>query len=112
MSKAVLPKTGKYSASSKTLSDPVDVQKAADIISNAERPCILLRQQVWTCQSTKDAIYFVKNMNIPAYLNGAARGSMPPGDPHHLHRTKRNAFTKSDCIIIGGTPFDFRMGYE
>ena len=50
-------------------------------------------------------------MNIPAYLNGAARGSMPPGDPHHFHRTRRNAFTKSDCIIIVGTPFDFRMGY-
>ena len=111
MSKAVLPQAGKYSASSKTLADPVDVQKAADIISNAERPCILLGQQVWTCQSTKDAIDFVKNMNIPAYLNGAARGSMPPGDPHHFHRTRRNAFTKSDCIIIVGTPFDFRMGY-
>ena len=111
MSKAVLPEAGKYSASSKTLADPVDVQKAADIISNAERPCILLGQQVWTCQSTKDAIDFVKNMNIPAYLNGAARGSMPPGDPHHFHRTRRNAFTKSDCIIIVGTPFDFRMGY-
>jgi len=50
-------------------------------------------------------------MNIPAYLNGAARGSMAPGDPHHFHRTRRNAFTKSDCIIIVGTPFDFRMGY-
>ncbi len=111
MSKAVLPEAGKYSASSKTLADPVDVQKAADIISNAERPCILLGQQVWTCQSTKDAIDFVKNMNIPAYLNGAARGSMPPGDPHHFHRTRRNVFTKSDCIIIVGTPFDFRMGY-
>ena len=111
MSKAVLPQAGKYSASSKTLADPIDVQKAADIISKAERPCVLLGQQVWTCQSTKEALEFVKNMNIPAYLNGAARGSMAPGDPHHFHRTRRHAFTKSDCIIIVGTPFDFRMGY-
>ena len=90
MSKAVLPQAGKYSASSKTLADPTDVQKAADIISKAERPCVLLGQQVWTCQSTAEAIEFVKNMNIPAYLNGAARGSMAPGDPHHFHRTRRN----------------------
>ena len=111
LSKAVLPQPGKYSASSKTLADPEDIQKAADIISKSERPCILLGQQVWTCQSNKEAVEFVRKMNIPAYLNGAARGTLPPGDPHHFHRTRRNAFTKSDCIIIVGTPFDFRMGY-
>ena len=111
LSKATLPQAGKYSASPKTLADPVDIQKAADMISKAERPCILLGQQVWTCQSSEEAVDFVRKMNIPAYLNGAARGTLPPGDPHHFHRTRRNAFTKSDCIIIVGTPFDFRMGY-
>jgi len=111
LSKATLPQAGMYSASPKTLADPVDIQKAADMISKAERPCILLGQQVWTCQSSEEAVEFVRKMNIPAYLNGAARGTLPPGDPHHFHRTRRNAFTKSDCIIIVGTPFDFRMGY-
>jgi len=111
LNKATLPQAGKYSASPKTLADPVDIQKAADMISKAERPCILLGQQVWTCQSSEEAVDFVRKMNIPAYLNGAARGTLPPGDPHHFHRTRRNAFTKSDCIIIVGTPFDFRMGY-
>ena len=111
LSKAILPQAGMYSASPKTLADPVDIQKAADMISKAERPCILLGQQVWTCQSSEEAVEFVRKMNIPAYLNGAARGTLPPGDPHHFHRTRRNAFTKSDCIIIVGTPFDFRMGY-
>ena len=111
LNKATLPQSGKYSASPKTLADPVDIQKAADMISKAERPCILLGQQVWTCQSSEEAVDFVRKMNIPAYLNGAARGTLPPGDPHHFHRTRRNAFTKSDCIIIVGTPFDFRMGY-
>jgi acetolactate synthase-1/2/3 large subunit len=111
LNKATLPQAGKYSASPKTLADPVDIQKAADIISKAERPCVLLGQQVWTCQSTEEAVEFVRNLDIPAYLNGSARGTLPPGDPHHFHRTRRNAFTKSDCIIIVGTPFDFRMGY-
>ena len=111
LSKAILPQAGKYSASPKTLADPNDIQKAADMISKAERPCVLLGQQVWTCQSTDEAIDFVRKLNIPAYLNGAARGTLPPGDQHHFHRTRRNAFTKSDCIIIVGTPFDFRMGY-
>ena len=50
-------------------------------------------------------------LNIPAYFNGAGRGILPPGDPHHFHRTRRDAFNKADVIVIVGTPFDFRMGY-
>jgi acetolactate synthase-1/2/3 large subunit len=48
---------------------------------------------------------------MPAYFNGAGRGILPPGDPHHFHRTRRDAFNKADVIVIVGTPFDFRMGY-
>ena len=50
-------------------------------------------------------------LNIPAYMNGAARGTLPPGDPHHFHLTRRHAFNNADVILIVGTPFDFRMGY-
>jgi acetolactate synthase-1/2/3 large subunit len=53
----------------------------------------------------------VRALNIPAYFNGAGRGILPPGDPHHFHRTRRLAFGKADVIVIVGTPFDFRMGY-
>src|ERR687886_1173957 len=44
-------------------------------------------------------------------MNGAARGTLPPGDPHHFHLTRRYAFNNADVILIVGTPFDFRMGY-
>jgi acetolactate synthase-1/2/3 large subunit len=36
---------------------------------------------------------------------------LPPGDPHHFDRTRREGFDKADLIVIVGTPFDFRMGY-
>jgi acetolactate synthase-1/2/3 large subunit len=44
-------------------------------------------------------------------MNGAGRGTLPPGHPHHFHQTRSYAFEKADVIIIVGTPFDFRMGY-
>src|SRR5437016_1984076 len=44
---AVLPKTGKYRASVKSIGDPNDIEKLADILVNAERPAILYGQQVW-----------------------------------------------------------------
>ena len=54
---------------------------------------------------------FVRELNIPAYMNGAGRGTLPPGDPHHFQQTRRYAFDHADVILIVGTPFDFRMGY-
>jgi acetolactate synthase-1/2/3 large subunit len=44
-------------------------------------------------------------------MNGAGRGTLPPGDPHHFQLSRRYAFDNADVIVIVGTPFDFRMGY-
>ena len=88
-----------------------DIEKLADLLVNAERPCILLGTQVWNCRGHKEAIELVRQLNIPAYFNGSGRGLLPPGDPHHFNRTRRMAFDKADVIVIVGTPFDFRMGY-
>ncbi len=53
----------------------------------------------------------MRGLDIPGYFNGAGRGLLPPGDPHHFDRTRREGFDKADVIVIVGTPFDFRMGY-
>jgi acetolactate synthase-1/2/3 large subunit len=111
LDKAVIPEPGMYRASTRSIGDPADIEKLADILVNAERPAILLGSQVWTCRGHQDAIELVRTLNIPAYFNGAGRGILPPGDPHHFHRTRRDAFNKADVIVIVGTPFDFRMGY-
>jgi acetolactate synthase-1/2/3 large subunit len=109
--KVVVPKAGHYRASTKSIGDPRDVEQLADLLVKAERPAILLGTQVWTCRGHEAAIDLVRSLNIPAYFNGSGRGLLPPGDPHHFHRTRRDAFNNADLIIIVGTPFDFRMGY-
>ena len=111
LGKARIPARGKYRASTRLLADPDDIQKLADLLVKAERPCILLGTQVWTCRASAAARELVRKLNIPAYMNGAGRGTLPPGDAHHFHRTRAYAFDKADVIVIVGTPFDFRMGY-
>jgi acetolactate synthase-1/2/3 large subunit len=108
---AVIPEAGHYRASTKSTGDPNDIDKLAEILINAERPCVLLGSQVWTARGAEAAQDFVKRLNIPAYMNGAARGTLPPGNPYHFHQTRRYAFNNADVIVIVGTPFDFRMGY-
>ena len=111
VAKAVLPKPGQYRASTRSIGNPADIERLADILVNAERPAILLGQQVWAARGHNEAIALLRGLDIPGYFNGASRGLLPPGDPHHFDRTRSLAFSKADVIVIVGTPFDFRMGY-
>ena len=107
----MLPKPGHYRASTKSVGDPRDIERLADILVNAERPAILFGQQVWAARGHQEAVALLRGLDIPGYFNGASRGLLPPGDPHHFDRTRSLAFGKADVIVIVGTPFDFRMGY-
>jgi acetolactate synthase-1/2/3 large subunit len=111
ISRAVIPKPGGYRASVKSPGDAADIEELADILVKAERPVVLYGSQVWASRGHEEAIALVRALDIPAYFNGAARGLLPPGDPHHFDRTRREGFDKADVILIVGTPFDFRMGY-
>jgi acetolactate synthase I/II/III large subunit len=111
VSKAVIPRIGQYRASTKSLGDPADIEKLAELLIKAERPVILIGSQVWTCRGHEAVIDLVRALDIPAYFNGSGRGLLPPGDPHHFDRTRREGFDGADVIVIVGTPFDFRMGY-
>jgi acetolactate synthase-1/2/3 large subunit len=111
LERAVIPEPGHYRASTRSIGDPDDIERLADILGRAERPCILLGSQLWTCRGAEAADQLVRALNLPAFMNGAARGTLPPGHPHHFHMTRRYAFAHADVIVIVGTPFDFRMGY-
>src|SRR6202163_340169 len=111
VSKAIVPKPGHYRASTRSLGDPRDIEKLADLLVNSERPAILYGQQVWATRGHEEAIALLRGLDIPGYSTGGSRGLLPPGDPHHFDRTRGNAFSDADLILIVGTPFDFRMGY-
>ena len=111
LSQARIPAAGQYRASTRHLGDPEDIEKLADLLVHAKRPCVLLGTQVATCNAYSEVEQFVKTLNIPAYMNGSGRGCLPPGHPQGMDRTRRYAFDKADVIVIVGCPFDFRMGY-
>jgi acetolactate synthase-1/2/3 large subunit len=111
VAKAIVPKPGHYRASTRSLGDPRDIEKLADMLVDSERPAILYGQQVWAARGHEEAVALLRGLDIPGYFNGGSRGLLPPGDPHHFDRTRGNAFADADVIVIVGTPFDFRMGY-
>jgi acetolactate synthase-1/2/3 large subunit len=111
VSSAVLPRAGPSRASVKQIGDPADIDRLADLLVDAERPAVLLGQQVWAARGHREAIALLRGLDLPGYFNGASRGLLPPGDPHHFDRTRSLAFSEADVVVVVGTPFDFRMGY-
>ena len=111
LANARIPEAGHYRASNRSIGDSADIERMADILVNAKQPAVLFGQQVWASNSHRECIEFARALDVPAYMNGAARGMLPHGDPHHFDRTRSDAFKGADVILIVGTPFDFRMGY-
>jgi len=78
---------------------PARHRELADILVNAERPPILYGQQVWTARGQNEAIALLRGSGyFPGYFNGASRGLLPPGDPHHFDRTRTQAFANADVL--------------
>ena len=63
---AVIPEPGTYRASVKSIGNPADIEKLADILVKAKRPAVLLGQQVWAARGHEAAISFVRALDIPA----------------------------------------------
>lgn len=111
LGEARIPAPGRSRASARSVGDPEDIDRLSDLLRRSERPCILLGQQVWTCRGTEAAVRFVEALEVPTYMNGAARGTLAPGHRLHFQLTRREAFAQADLVLVVGTPFDFRLRY-
>jgi acetolactate synthase-1/2/3 large subunit len=75
---AGIPEAGRYRASTKSIGDPAGIEALADLLVRAEKPVVLLGTQVWTSRGTDAAIEFVRQNDVPSFMNGSARGTLPP----------------------------------
>ncbi|MSP62619.1 MAG: hypothetical protein EXR72_20270 [Myxococcales bacterium] len=91
--------------------DPDAVRAAGDLIAGAKRPVAFVGSQIWWDDATEALRTFVARLGIPTVMNAMGRGSLAHDDPYAVHLARKNAFRKTDCILVVGTPLDFRVGY-
>src|SRR3984893_5137499 len=91
--------------------DPNIVQQVADLIANAEGPVALFATQARTCRAHDAIDRFARHFNMPIYVNGSARGTLPRDHPYGFMPSRKAAVDNTDVILLAGTPLDFRMGY-
>jgi acetolactate synthase-1/2/3 large subunit len=93
------------------MGDPNAVAEVAELIARAERPVALFGTQTRTCRAHDAVDRFARHFNLPVYVNGAARGTLPRSHPYNFMPSRKTAFDQADVIMLVGTPLDFRMGY-
>src|SRR5215831_14248530 len=100
-----------YKPTSRTQLDPESVEQAARLITAAERPIIFAGSQIWWDDAAAMLRTLADRHGIPVYLNAMGRGALPPTHPTSFSLSRKIAFRKTDCVLVVGTPLDFRVGY-
>ena len=90
---------------------PSDVDKALDVLEQAERPVMMVGTSVKWSNASSAVQNFIESTHIPTFVNGMGRGAVKPGTPELLNRVRKEAITKCDVFICAGVLLDFRLGY-
>lgn len=106
-----LPLTSPLLAPPRPAGDPAAIERARELLAGAERPSFLLGSQLRWSPRRELLGRFTERIQVPVFLNGMARGALPPGHPCLFTRTRRRALAESDVVFVFGTPFDFRVDY-
>jgi acetolactate synthase-1/2/3 large subunit len=101
-----------YRTEARPAGDPVYLDRAAEILRAAERPLVIVGSQLrWAADGPGALSRFLEAAQMPAFLNGMARGALPPDHPSFLLHSRKVALKDADVVLVFGTPFDFRLGY-
>ncbi|HZP43996.1 MAG TPA: thiamine pyrophosphate-binding protein [Candidatus Binatia bacterium] len=87
------------------------VERAFELLRGAARPVALVGSQLFWSRRREAYPEFVRTFGLPVYVNGQARGSLDPDDPHWFLQTRKEALKRADVVLIFGTPLDFRLSY-
>ena len=91
--------------------EAAQVELAARLIREAERPVVLAGGGVWWAHAEAELRSLVEGAQVPLTVNGMARGMLPPQHPLYLSRARREALGEADVIVLAGVLLDFRVNF-
>ncbi|MBI3179392.1 MAG: acetolactate synthase [Deltaproteobacteria bacterium] len=100
-----------YRSEAKPAGDPVYLDRAAIALAAAKRPMLIVGSQ-WRWSSQRQGLdELLQVAPMPVFVNGMARGALPPEHPCLFTRCRKDALAAADVVVVFGTPLDFRLGY-
>src|SRR5712691_5586452 len=98
-------------SNARTFGDPREVMKAAELLTNAERPAVIAGSGIWWDGAWKQLALFAENGRLPIFLNGSGRGALPPNHELFFQHARGAALEAADVVCVIGTPLDFRLKF-
>lgn len=87
------------------------IELATKLLEEAARPMIICGSQLRWSVDPGALSRLLEKRPMPAFLNGMARGALPPAHSCFMSRSRRAALSNADLVLVLGTPFDFRVDY-
>ena len=88
------------------------LQKALAALRKSERPLMVIGSQAVVRSAEAHALAAaVRQLGIPVYLSGMARGLLGRDGALQMRHQRRNALREADCVLLAGVPCDFRLDY-
>ncbi|HEX9094894.1 MAG TPA: acetolactate synthase [Candidatus Dormibacteraeota bacterium] len=91
--------------------DPVQIEEAAELLHQAERPALVAGSSVWWSHAEEELVRFAESAALPTILNGLARGMLPPDHALFRSRARSATLSQADLVFIVGVPLDFRLNF-
>ena len=98
-------------ADARAFGDPDEIARAADLLSRAERPALIAGSAVWWDGAWEQLRELVDAGRLPVFLQGSARGALPPEDELVFAHARSLALAEADVVCVAGTGLDFRLRF-
>jgi acetolactate synthase-1/2/3 large subunit len=87
------------------------VEQAAELLRGASRPVVMAGTGLYWAHGEHALQELCRELQLPVFLNGLARGCVPADDPVFFSRARGTALKGADVALIVGVPMDFRLGF-
>ena len=87
------------------------IERAAELLRGAERPAIMAGTGLYWGHGEHALLRLCEELRVPVFLNGLARGCVPPDHECYFSRARSTALKGADVALVIGVPMDFRLGF-
>jgi acetolactate synthase I/II/III large subunit len=91
--------------------DGAQLERAAELLRGAERPVVMAGTGLYWARGETALQELCRELQVPVFLNGLARGCVPADDPNFFSRARGTALKGADVAVVVGVPMDFRLGF-
>jgi acetolactate synthase-1/2/3 large subunit len=91
--------------------DASEIEKVGSLLADARRPVIMAGSDLYWGHGEDALVELSESLGIPVFVNGLARGCMPPTHPNYFARARGAGLKGADLALVVGVPMDFRLGF-